>query len=107
MLPFTLKLPDNCTVQWRASIPKVDPKKKRKFMSLIVCLPGGSYNSIYFDVNKDYSIATVASFLDIPVISINRPGYSGSTLAPNSSAQVTTAGPSQRKYLNLMILPAL
>ena len=110
MLPFALALPDNGTVEGRASIPKTESNKTRKFVPLIVCLHGGSYDAKYFDANEDYSIATVANFLNIPVISINRPGYGGSTLPPKPTAgfgQAVPAGQSQGKYLNSVVLPAL
>jgi pimeloyl-ACP methyl ester carboxylesterase len=110
MLPFALNLPDNGTVEGRASIPKTESNKPRKFVPLIVCLHGGSYDAKYFDSNEEHSIATVANFLNIPVISINRPGYGDSTRPPKPTValgQTVPAGQSQGKYLNSVVLPAL
>jgi len=100
----------NGTVEGRASIPKTESKQKRKFVPLIVCFHGGSYDANYFDVDEDHSIATVAKFLNIPVISINRPGYGGSSRPPKPApelGQPVTAGQSQGKYLNSVVLPVL
>jgi len=50
----------------------------RPGMPLLVCLPGGGYNASYFDV-AGYSLVEAARREGFPVVSLNRPGYGGST----------------------------
>ncbi|MCX4408357.1 MULTISPECIES: alpha/beta fold hydrolase [unclassified Streptomyces] len=47
-------------------------------MPLLVCLPGGGYNASYFDV-PGYSLVDAARREGFPVVSLDRPGYGGST----------------------------
>ncbi|MEU3617017.1 alpha/beta hydrolase family protein [Streptomyces sp. NPDC006872] len=50
----------------------------RPGMPLLVCLPGGGYNASYFDV-AGYSLVDAARREGFPVVSLDRPGYGGST----------------------------
>ncbi|MGX9888725.1 alpha/beta hydrolase [Streptomyces sp. NPDC002276] len=50
----------------------------RPGMPLLVCLPGGGYNASYFDV-PGYSLMDAARREGFPVVSLDRPGYGGST----------------------------
>ncbi|MGW2051843.1 alpha/beta hydrolase [Streptomyces sp. NPDC001858] len=50
----------------------------RPGMPLLVCLPGGGYNASYFDV-PGYSLIKAARREGFPVVSLDRPGYGGST----------------------------
>ena len=44
---------------------------------LLVCIPGGSYNSHYFDV-KGHSLLAAAHEQGFPIVALDRPGYQGS-----------------------------
>ena len=50
----------------------------RPRMPLLVCLPGGGYDASYFDV-AGYSLVDAAQREGFPVVSLDRPGYGGST----------------------------
>lgn len=50
----------------------------RPGMPLLVCLPGGGYNASYFDV-AGYSLVDAARRDGFSVVSLDRPGYGGST----------------------------
>jgi pimeloyl-ACP methyl ester carboxylesterase len=53
---------------------------------LLVCIPGGSYNARYFDVDG-YSFLAAAAERGFPVAALNRPGYEDSTpLSPPTFA---------------------
>ena len=72
-----------------------------------MCLHGGSYDAEYFDCDADHSIATVAGALEIPVISVTRPGYCNSTIVPTENNDNETYAQRQGQYLKSTILPAL
>lgn len=50
----------------------------RPGMPLLVCLPGGGYSASYFDV-AGYSLVDAAQRDGFSVVSLDRPGYGGST----------------------------
>lgn len=45
---------------------------------LLVCIPGGSYNSHYFDV-RGHSLLAAAHDKGFSIVALDRPGYQGST----------------------------
>jgi pimeloyl-ACP methyl ester carboxylesterase len=47
-------------------------------LPLLVCIPGGSYNSHYFDV-KGHSFLEAAHAQGFSVVALDRPGYQGSS----------------------------
>ncbi|KAF9887166.1 hypothetical protein FE257_010420 [Aspergillus nanangensis] len=104
MQQFEVSLPDGGTISGRFSFPTV--AENVHLPPLIVCIPGGSYDSEYFDANETHSIFTVATGLGIPVIALNRPGYGASTLPPNMN-DLSTYNQAQGRYLNSTILPTL
>lgn len=46
-------------------------------LPLLVCIPGGSYNSRYFDV-QGHSLITAAHDAGFSIVALDRPGYQGS-----------------------------
>ncbi|MFG2631116.1 alpha/beta hydrolase [Streptomyces sp. NPDC048473] len=46
-------------------------------LPLLVCVPGGSYTSGYFDV-PGHSLFTAAAERGFPIVALDRPGYGGS-----------------------------
>lgn len=73
---------------------------------MICCLHGGSYSASYFDASMDYSIKPYADAHGISVLSINRPGYGGSSPLSPSAADSDTLQ-DQGKHLHSVVLPAL
>ena len=103
MQTFKLDLPDGGTVTGRFSFPAAAARPA--YLPLLVCVPGGSYDAEYFDVDTNYSITSVSSSIGIPVIALDRPGYGGSTAAPAREGE--TYAEAQGKYINSTILPTL
>ena len=103
MQTFKLDLPVGGTVTGRFSFPPAATKPA--YLPLIVCVPGGSYDAEYFDVDTNYSIFSVSSSIGIPVIALDRPGYGDSTAAPAREGE--TYAEAQGKYINATILPSL
>lgn len=105
MEPFKLSLPNGAILSGRYNFPPKDPKSVQ-IRPLIVCIPGGSYDSQYFDVQGAQSAFNLSSCLKIPVIAIDRPGYGASTPAPDVE-NATTYAQAQGIYLNSVVFPAL
>ncbi|BCS23678.1 alpha/beta hydrolase [Aspergillus puulaauensis] len=105
METFKLSLPDSGIISGRYSFPSRD-RKSSHVRPLIVCIPGGSYDSRYFDVDGAQSIVSLSTSLNIPVIAIDRPGYGASTPTANTE-NASTYAQSQGRYLNSTILPAM
>lgn len=105
MEPFKLFLPNGAIISGRYNFP---PRysKSAQIRPLIVCIPGGSYDSRYFDVQGAQSIFNLSSCLQIPVIAIDRPGYGESTPAPDFENAPTYAQ-AQGIYLNSVVFPLL
>ena len=105
MEPFKLFLPNGAIISGRYNFP---PRysKSAQIRPLIVCIPGGSYDSRYFDVQGAQSIFNLSSCLQIPVIAIDRPGYGESTPAPDFGNAPTYAQ-AQGIYLNSVVFPLL
>jgi pimeloyl-ACP methyl ester carboxylesterase len=61
----------------------------REDLPLLVCLPGGSYTSRYFDV-PGFSLLDTAVANGFSTVALDRPGYGGSDPLPDG--QVTFAG---------------
>ncbi|KAJ5153901.1 uncharacterized protein N7500_009340 [Penicillium coprophilum] len=102
---FKLILPDGGTISGRFHFPT---SKSSGHLPLIVCIPGGSYDAEYFDVDEDHTILSTSVPANIPVISITRPGYGSSSPVPmDDMDEETTYGQAQGKYLNSTVLPFL
>ncbi|GKZ51875.1 hypothetical protein AbraIFM66951_007893 [Aspergillus brasiliensis] len=105
MEPFKLSLPNGAILSGRYNFPPRDSKSTQK-RPLIVCMPGGSYDFRYFDVQGAQSVFNLSSVLKIPVIALDRPGYGASTPAPDVENAPTYAQ-AQGIYLNSVVFPVL
>ncbi|KAF2169487.1 hypothetical protein M409DRAFT_20701 [Zasmidium cellare ATCC 36951] len=101
--PFTLTLANSATLTGRSYTPSGAGKKNQP---LLVLLHGGGCHAGYYDVDEDHTAAATAHALQIPVVSINRPCYLGTSslfpLPENSSFHRET-GRLEHSY----IFPAL
>ncbi|KAI9149983.1 hypothetical protein HJFPF1_09730 [Paramyrothecium foliicola] len=78
MQQFQLSLANHGTVTGIHSIP-LSTAASAKHRPLVVGLHGGCYDCQYFDATPKYSASQQSAFLGIPFISINRPGYGGTS----------------------------
>ncbi|KAL5589271.1 hypothetical protein FOVSG1_011138 [Fusarium oxysporum f. sp. vasinfectum] len=104
MEKFLLDLPDGGTISGRIYVPAI--AKESAYVPILICIPGGSYNSEYFHVDPSHSIFSLCPYLGIPVISLDRPGY-GSSKSPAVVEENETYAEVQGRYLNSTILPTL
>ena len=106
MEQFEISLPNGGTISGRFNFPTVS--RNPIHLPLIVCIPGGSYDAEYFDVDENYSIASTSAWARVPTISLTRPGYGSSTPVPTENIDKnTTYGQAQGKYINSTVLPFL
>jgi pimeloyl-ACP methyl ester carboxylesterase len=103
MQTFDLRLPGGNTLAGRIYVP-VQPSKSQKYLPLIICVHGGSYDADYFDADPQHSVKFASQALHVPVISISRPSYGGSTPLP-AITDGRSWGEQQGQYLNTTILP--
>ena len=105
MKQFQLDLDGGGSVSGRLSIPP--NTSDNRYLPLLVCLHGGSYDSEYFDASPEYSISRISNALGIPVVAIDRPGY-GDTRQPEVPPTPDTSyAQLQGKFVNDKILPRL
>ncbi|EWY89742.1 hypothetical protein FOYG_07410 [Fusarium oxysporum NRRL 32931] len=104
MQSFLLDLPDGGTISGRIYLPA--NTKESGHIPLLVCIPGGSYDSDYFDVDPRHSIFNLCTYIGIPVISVDRPGY-GTSKSPAVVEDDETYAEVQGRYFNSTILPSL
>ncbi|KAJ5921593.1 hypothetical protein N7454_009067 [Penicillium verhagenii] len=102
---FNIQLPDGNDIAGRIFLPQHAPKTT-KSLPLLICIHGGSYDAEYFDIDPEYSVARIAQNFNLPVISISRPSYGGSTPLP-VIGDGRSWGEQQGKYLNAFILPKI
>lgn len=105
MQDFKLQLADGNSLAGRLCIP-LQTSKVARHIPLLVCVHGGSYDAEYFDMDPEHSVASISQALKVPVISISRPSYGGSTPLP-PIADNRSWGEQQGQYLNATILPTL
>jgi hypothetical protein len=105
MQPFEIMLANGATLTGLHNLP--DPSiTTLKYCPLVVGLHGGSYSSLYFDVDANHTAAIQSNALGVPFVAINRPGYEGSTTfypLPEGSSFEKESGVWFHRY----ILPAL
>lgn len=58
-------------------------------LPLVIALHGGTYTSAYFDI-PGYSLLGRAAAVGVPIIALDRPGYKGSSPAPESESIILT-----------------
>ncbi|KAH6888199.1 Alpha/Beta hydrolase protein [Thelonectria olida] len=103
---FKLTLPDDTVLSGIHNIPTKQPSPSPKSRPLVVGLHGGCYTSRYFDVTPEYSASLTSSFLSVPFVAIDRPGYKDST--PVTPIPEGSSFPEEwGKRLHQSILPAL
>ncbi|KAI9690912.1 MAG: hypothetical protein M1822_008532 [Bathelium mastoideum] len=110
MESFSETLPDGRTLNGLLSFPlKPSASIDAPYRPLVICVHGGSYSADYFDACPSTSIFNVSTPLSVPVISISRPGYGGSTPLPPTPAPNTgiTFIQETGKHLHKTILPFL
>ncbi|KAJ5759495.1 hypothetical protein N7520_006651 [Penicillium odoratum] len=106
MEEFEICLPNGGMISGRFNFPTTP--QNAGHLPLIVCIPGGSYDAEYFDVDENYSIANTSARVGIPTVSLTRPGYGRSTPVPmDSDDEDATYGQVQGKFLNSTVLPRL
>jgi pimeloyl-ACP methyl ester carboxylesterase len=103
VVPFSFKLPDGNTLTGWQSFPD-RASINGPGTPLIVGMHGGSYDSSYFNASPKTSILRITEATGIPVISIDRPGYQGSSALPklkDGETYIQQCG----QYLNDIVLP--
>ncbi|KAL8761735.1 MAG: hypothetical protein Q9184_002177 [Pyrenodesmia sp. 2 TL-2023] len=76
------------------------------YSPLVVAIHGGGYCAQYYDATRSNSTLPISSFLHVPCIAINRPGYLDST-ALGPVPEHSTYCQEEGKYLHHKILPAI
>lgn len=104
MQPFELNLSNGAKLSGIHSLPPSGAPLK--YRPLVVGLHGSTYDCSYFDADAAYSASLTSSALNVPFISINRPGFGDTSpipSVPESSNFFTESG----SWLHQYILPAL
>ncbi|KAI9696507.1 MAG: hypothetical protein M1820_008135 [Bogoriella megaspora] len=110
MEQFSHELSDGRTLCGKVSLPpKLSPQINAPHTPLIVGVHGGTYSAEYFDACPSTSVTNISNPLSIPVVSISRPGYAGSTALPLLPAPSSgkTFIQQQGQHLHNVILPFL
>ncbi|KAF5015952.1 hypothetical protein F66182_12527 [Fusarium sp. NRRL 66182] len=112
METFSIDLTSDQRITGRHCLPQVDQPTSEKFTRpLLICIHGAGYDSKYFDANADYSWSILANAFDIPIVSIYRPGYGGSTDVPGQNVLGGTDAPTptqrQAEYINNSVIPRI
>ncbi|ROV90484.1 hypothetical protein VMCG_09816 [Cytospora schulzeri] len=110
MQPFRLVLPNGATLTGLHNLPEtsspVHTTIRDRSRPLVITIHGGSYCSNYFDADLKHSASLCSNGLGIPVVSIDRPLYQGS-----SSFYPSEKGKSYHEalalWLHQYILPTL
>lgn len=105
--PLSLKLADGTIVtgcsflEQTSSVALSSPA-----VPLLVLVHGGSVNCDSFDVDEKHTVGPFSKFLGVPVVSLNRPGYGGTTPLTSSDGENTFI---QRhgRWLHELALPAV
>lgn len=105
MQPFTISLPNGGTITGHSSIPDQVHAQPRG-TPLLVGLHGGTYNSTYFDAYPGTSTEPTANALGIPFVSLDRPGYRGSTPYPADTVGEDDIE-KQGRYLASIVFPTI
>lgn len=103
MEPLSLPLSNNAIVTGLRTPPTPSPAGT----PLIVALHGGAYSAHYYDATPAYSALPYSRSLNIPFISLNRPGYLDTTALRASFPEDSTYCQEEGKYLHHEILPAI
>ncbi|KAI4108210.1 MAG: hypothetical protein L6R37_001250, partial [Teloschistes peruensis] len=74
---------------------------------LIVAIHGGSYSASYYDATPQHSGASYSTFLRVPFLAIDRPGYRGSTAVRSPIPEDSSYLQEEGKYFHHQVLPAI
>uniref|UniRef100_A0A093V9W6 2-succinyl-6-hydroxy-2, 4-cyclohexadiene-1-carboxylate synthase n=1 Tax=Talaromyces marneffei PM1 TaxID=1077442 RepID=A0A093V9W6_TALMA len=112
METFSFEIANGQRIAGRHFLSRMDRSTSKTIpRPLIVCIHGASYDSEYFDPNADYSWSALANAFDIPIVSIDRPGYGGCTELPDQNVvgDASSATPTQRqaRYINSSVMPRI
>lgn len=91
----------------QASAHQLRPNRPQKETPLIVALHGGSYSADYYNATLVNSAPPYSTFLGVPFIAINRPGYKDSTALPDALPEGRTFLQVEGRYFHNEILPAV
>ncbi|CAL8577128.1 hypothetical protein XPA_002974 [Xanthoria parietina] len=105
MEPFSLHVSSNAVVTGLRTPAAAKPPPKDT--PLIVALHGGSYSADYYNATPVNSASPYSTFLGVPFIAINRPGYKDSTALPDALPEGRTFLQVEGRYLHNEILPAV
>ncbi|KAI4180820.1 MAG: hypothetical protein L6R41_006994 [Letrouitia leprolyta] len=103
MEPLSLPLSNNVIVTGL----RTPPTPSTAYTPLIVALHGGAYSAHYYDATPSHSALAYSKFLNVPFVSLNRPGYLDSTALRAPFAEDSTYCQEEGKYLHHEILPAI
>ncbi|KAL8661756.1 MAG: hypothetical protein Q9202_005318 [Teloschistes flavicans] len=105
MESFSLPLANNAVLAGlrTSTLPDAPPKDT----PLIVAIHGGSYSSSYYDATAQFSGASYSTFLRVPFLAIDRPGYKGSTAVPSTIPEDSSYLQEEGKYFHHQVLPAI
>ncbi|KEF57082.1 uncharacterized protein A1O9_07272 [Exophiala aquamarina CBS 119918] len=105
MSSFRLTLEDSSVVTGKTYF-ELDRKYEfsSKTIPLLVCVPGGAYDSDYFDFEPKHSLRSLSKMLGIPVVCVDRPGYGESTDVSNIG---NTFIQRHGRWLNNLVLPSI
>ncbi|KAF2191673.1 hypothetical protein K469DRAFT_746166 [Zopfia rhizophila CBS 207.26] len=77
--PFSLPLPNNATLSGLSHIPLPSTWTKAVPRPLIVAMHGGTCTAHHYDITPEYTSSIASANTGIPIVSINRPCYAGTS----------------------------
>ncbi|KUI58069.1 hypothetical protein VP1G_05372 [Cytospora mali] len=110
MQPFKLTLPNGGTLTGLHNL--LEPSSPaytaivHRNRPLLIAIHGGSYSSTYFDADQKHSASLCSNGLGVPVVSIDRPSYQGSS-SFYPSEEGKTYHEALALWLHRYILPTL
>lgn len=110
MQPFRLVLPNGATLTGLYNLPEPSSPAYTAVADrnrpLLIAIHGGSYSSAYFDADPRHSASLCSNGLGVPVVSIDRPLYQGSSsFYPSEKGK--TYHEALASWLHRHILPTL
>ncbi|KIW93320.1 uncharacterized protein Z519_05925 [Cladophialophora bantiana CBS 173.52] len=105
---LSLKLPDGTTVTGSSFLKQAHPVTlSSPAVPLVVLIHGGSVDCDSFDIDEKHTVRPFSEFLGVPVISLNRPGYGGTTPLPPPTDSKETYIQTHGRWLHELALPAV
>jgi pimeloyl-ACP methyl ester carboxylesterase len=106
MSVFTMTLPDGKSLTGKRYFPDQITASHIPVVPLVIAVHGGTYNSDYFDADDRHTFRHISQTTGIPVIAIDRPGYSGTPHLPETPEKSSFIK-EQGEYLHRVVLPFL